>query len=117
MKQKLILFLLYSLFTVGVSAQGVITRQKPTTQQVTPSKPKTTTQPKQKPRSTTQTQTRPQSRPSHTHSVPQGSNKTFTANGVSFTMVYVQGGKFLWVLPASRAAMRKVTRSPLTLSP
>lgn len=93
MKRKLLLFLLCCICTMGVGAQGIITRQKPTQQQA-PRKPKTTTQPKQKPRSNTPTQTRTQSRPAQGSSSSHGSNKTFTANGVSFTMVYVQGGTF-----------------------
>ena len=94
MKQKLLLFLLCCICTVGAAAQGIITRQKPTTQQQTQRKPKTTTQSKPKPRSNTPTQTRPQSQPAQGSSSSQGGNKTFTANGVSFTMIYVQGGTF-----------------------
>ena len=99
MKQKLILLILFCLCTLGVAAQGVVTRQKPrqnTTQPATPSKPRQNAQQRQKPRQNTQTRTQNSGAASTATARPSsgGSNKTFTANGVSFTMVYVQGGTF-----------------------
>ena len=99
MKQKLILLILFCLCTLGVAAQGVVTRQKPrqnTTQPATPGKPRQNTQQRQKPRQNTQTRTQNSGAASTAtaRTSSGGSNKTFTANGVSFTMVYVQGGTF-----------------------
>ncbi len=102
MKQKLILLILFCLCTLGVAAQGVVTRQKPrqntTTQQTTPSKPRQNTQQRQKPRQ--QTQARPQnsgttsSRATSATVTRSGDNMVLSVGGVNYTMVYVQGGTF-----------------------
>ncbi len=95
MKQKLILLILFCICTLGVAAQGVVTRQKPrqnTTQPATPSKPRQNTQQRQNTQTRTQNSGAASTATARTSS--GGSNKTFTANGVSFTMVYVQGGTF-----------------------
>ena len=101
MKQKLILLILFCLCTLGVAAQGVVTRQKPrqnTTQPATPSKPRQNTQQRQKPRQNTQT--RPQNsgtanrRATSATVTRSGDNMVLSVGGVSYTMVYVQGGTF-----------------------
>ena len=101
MKQKLILLLLCCLCSLGAVAQGVVTRQKPrqtTTQPTTPSKPRQNTQQRQKPRQ--QTQARPQNSGTASGraiSAPvtrSGDNMVLSVGGVSYTMVYVQGGTF-----------------------
>ena len=101
MKQKLILLLLCCLCSLGAVAQGVVTRQKPrqtTTQPTTPSKPRQNTQQRQKPRQ--QTQARPQNsgtasgRATSATVTRSGDNMVLSVGGVSYTMVYVQGGTF-----------------------
>ncbi|MBQ6422306.1 MAG: formylglycine-generating enzyme family protein [Prevotella sp.] len=98
MRKKLILLILCCLCTLGVAAQGVVTRQKPkptTTQPGKPSKPRQNTQPRQKPKPTTPARPHNSGTSQGTSTVSSGgSNKTFTVGGVSFTMVYVQGGTF-----------------------
>ena len=98
MKQKVILLIFCCLCSLGAAAQGVVTRQKPkttTTQPTTPSKPRQNTQPRQKPKPTTPARPHNSGTSQGTSTVSSGgSNKTFTVGGVSFTMVYVQGGTF-----------------------
>ena len=98
MKQKVILLIFCCLCTLGVAAQGVVTRQKPkptTMQPATPSKPRQNTQPRQKPKPTTPARPHNSGTSQRTSTVSSGgSNKTFTVGGVSFTMVYVEGGSF-----------------------
>ncbi len=153
MKQKLILFLLCCLCTLGAAAQGVVQRQKPkptTTQPATPGKPRQNTQQHTQPVQATPTaydvtfscnvaaatmyidgnnygtpsgtrtlktgnhsvRLTAEGYEDHTSTISVSANnrsfsfnmkkkpepiqteKTFTANGVSFNMVYVQGGTF-----------------------
>ena len=101
MKHKLILLILCCLCTLGVAAQGVVTRQKPkpkTTQPATPSKPRQNTQPRQKPKQTTSA--RPQSsgtsasRATSAAVTRSGDNLILTVGDVTYTLVYVEGGTF-----------------------
>ena len=45
--------------------------------------------------------------------VPSGSNKTFTANGVSFTMVYVEGGTFTMGATSEQGSDAESDEKPL----
>ena len=101
MKHKLILLILCCLCSLGVAAQGVVTRQKPkptTTQPSKPSKPRPATQPRQKPKPTTPA--RPQnrgtaaSRATSASVTRSGDNMVLSVGGVTYTLVYVEGGTF-----------------------
>ena len=101
MKHKLILLILCCLCTLGVAAQGVVTRQKPkptTTQPATPSKPRQNTQPRQKPKPTTPA--RPHNsgtatgRATSATVTRSGDNMVLSVGGVTYTLVYVEGGTF-----------------------
>ena len=101
MRKKLILLILYCLCTLGVAAQGVVTRQKPkttTTQPSKPSKPRQNTQPRQKPKPTTPA--RPHNsgtaarRATSASVTRSGDNMVLSVGGVTYTLVYVDGGTF-----------------------
>ena len=87
MKYRNILLMLCMMCTLMVMGQVSVTRnkaKKPTPVQHTPkSQPKNNVNAEKK-----------QEKREQTVPTTQSSNKTFTVNGVSFTMVYVQGGTF-----------------------
>lgn len=85
--KKIILFLVCFSLTIIIDAQVVI---KPPTQKATPKQSKPST----KPQSKSQPKSQPkQAAPSRINTAPI-SNQMFTVNGVSFTMIGVQGGTF-----------------------
>ena len=98
MRKKLILLILYCLCTLGVAAQGVVTRQKPKPTTTQPSKPRQNTQPRQKPKPTTPA--RPHNsgtaarRATSASVTRSGDNMVLSVGGVTYTLVYVDGGTF-----------------------
>ena len=101
MKQKVILLIFCCLCTLGVAAQGVVTRQKPkptTTQPSKPSKPRPATPQRQKPKQTTSA--RPQSsgtsasRATSAAVTRSGDNMVLSVGNETYKLVYVDGGTF-----------------------
>ena len=101
MKHKLILLILCCLCTLGVAAQGVVTRQKPkptTTQPATPSKPRQNTQPRQKPKQTTSA--RPHNSGTSARRATSaavahfGDYMVLSVGNETYKLVYVDGGTF-----------------------
>ena len=98
MRKKLILLILYCLCTLGVAAQGVVTRQKPKPTTTQPSKPRQNTQPRQKPKPTTPARSQSSGtaarRATSATVTRSGDNMVLSVGGVTYTLVYVEGGTF-----------------------